>query len=135
MSDEGATTGRRFTRLPRSATDPSSTEIARANFNDSLNAIQAFLDHAVRGGREAFERNSPAYASGSMAVIRTAALFETDEFKEYLGDVPAEVVRGITTTRNIASHSGYRSMNDDVFWDTLTIHLPPYLAAWRRTAD
>lgn len=134
MSDEGITQGRRFTRVPRSATDPSNAEIARANFNDSLEAIQSFLDHAVKGGRGAFARNSAAYASGSMAIIRTAALFEADEFKEYLGDVPEVVVRGITTTRNIASHSGYRSMNDDVFWDTLTIHLPPYLAAWRAAA-
>lgn len=81
-----------------------------------------------------FGRNSPAYASGSMAIIRTAALFETDEFQQLLGEVPDEVVRGIVATRNIASHSGYRSMNDDVFWDTLTIHLPPYLDAWRSAA-
>ncbi|MFE7845717.1 hypothetical protein ACFUTX_11070 [Microbacterium sp. NPDC057407] len=69
-----------------------------------------------------------------MAIIRTAALFEADEFQQLRGDVPEEVVRGIVTTRDIVSHSGYRSMNDELFWDTLTIHLPPYLDAWRSAA-
>lgn len=124
----------RFTRVPRAAADASPTEIARGKFTDSLDAIGAFLGHAVEGGRGAFSRNSPAYASGSMAIIRAAALFEADEFAGFLGDMPEEVVRGIITTRNIVSHSGYRAMNDEVFWDTLTIHLPPYLEAWRAAA-
>jgi len=131
MSDERSESGGRFARLPRTAADALTTERVRANFSDSLDAVEAFLHHAVVGGREAFTHNSPAYASGSMAIIRTAALFEGDEFEAFLGDVPEEVVRGILTTRHIASHAGYRSMNDDVFWDTLTIHLPPYLASWR----
>ncbi|MDW4574494.1 helix-turn-helix domain-containing protein [Microbacterium sp. M3] len=134
VSDDTPRRAGRFARVPRSAEDATTSEIARAKFTESLDAIDTFLDHAVSGGRGAFERNSPAYASGSMAIIRTAALFEMDEFAEYLGDVPDEVVRGITTTRNIASHAGYRSMNDDLFWDTLTVHLPPYLDTWRAAA-
>lgn len=43
--------------------------------------------------------------------------------------MPEEVVRGIITTRSIASQ--HRSMNYDVFWDTLTIDLPTHLKAWR----
>jgi hypothetical protein len=125
---------RRFTRVARADHDESSSEISRAKFEESLDAIDTFLHHAIVGGRDEFVDNSPAYASGSMAIIRTAALFETEEFAIYLSEVPDEVARGIVTTRNIASHSGYRSMNDDVFWDTLTIHLPPYLASWRAAA-
>ena len=131
MSDDGAARKNRFTRSPRAAADATPDEIARLKFTDSLDAVETFLGHAVHGGREAFAHNSPAYASGSMAIIRTAALFESDEFTQFLGSMPEEVVHGIVTTRNIVSHSGYRSMNDDVFWDTLTIHLPPYLEAWR----
>lgn len=131
MSDERGEGDGRFARLPRTPADTLKTERVRANFSDNLDAVEAFLHHAVVGGREAFTDNSPAYASGSMAIIRTAALFENDEFRAYLGDVPDEVVRGILTTRHFASHSGYRSMNGDVFWYTLTIHLPPYLASWR----
>lgn len=66
-----------------------------------------------------------------MVIIRIAALFETDAFDQFLGATPQTVRRAITTTRNIASHSGYRSMNDDLLWSTLTEHLPPYLASWR----
>ncbi|GLI26223.1 hypothetical protein ARHIZOSPH14_04650 [Agromyces rhizosphaerae] len=132
MSDESRE--RRFVRRPRTGEDASTLEATRARFSESLDAIETFLGHAVAGGRAAFERNSPAYASGSMAIIRTAALFEEDEFRQFLGNVPMEVERGIATTRNIVSHSGYRAMNDDVFWATLTVHLPPYLATWRAAA-
>ena len=125
----------RFTRghaaLGSPAPDP---EIVQERFLDSLEAIDGFLKHAIDGGRERFSRTSPAYAAGCMVLIRTAALFETEEFAAYLSEVPPQVVAGIKVTRNIASHSGYRSMNDDVFWTTLTVHLPPYLAAWRRVA-
>ncbi len=69
-----------------------------------------------------------------MAIIRAAALFETDEFEAHLGDVPEEVKRGLITMRNIASHSGYRSMNDDIFWHTLVSELPPHLVSWRTAA-
>lgn len=134
MSDDGVERPRRFIRVPRASAEAALAEIARVKFTDSLDAIETFLHHAVEGGREMFGRNSPAYASGSMAIIRTAALFETAEFAPYLGSVPEEVVHGMITTRNIASHSGYRSMNDDVFWATLTVHLPPYLEAWRAAA-
>ncbi|BDZ65648.1 ribonuclease HepT family protein [Agromyces mangrovi Wang et al. 2018] len=129
MSDESRE--RRFVRRPRTGEDASALEAARARFSESLDAIETFLRHATAGGRAAFEHNSPAYASGSMAIIRTAALFEEDEFRPFLSEVPTEVERGIATTRNIVSHSGYRAMNDDVFWATLTMHLPPFIAAWR----
>lgn len=132
MTDGAASgTPRRFERVPRTERDDSSTMIARAKLADSLEGIEAFLGHAVEGGRAAFTRNSPAYASGSMVVIRAAALFELREFDALLGDVPTDVVDAIRTIRNIAAHGGYRAMNDNVFWTTLTVHLPPYLEQWR----
>jgi len=134
MQEEGFDRRRRFARVARRV-DESDGENARENFLDSLDAITVFLGHAAAGGREAFVRNSPAYASGSMAIIRTAALFETDDFADFLRNVPDAVAQGIITTRNIAAHSGYRSMDDDIFWNTLTIHLPPYLDAWRTSAQ
>lgn len=130
---DGATpdSPRRFERIPRTERDESSTNIARAKLADRLEAIEAFLGHAVAGGRAGFTRNSPAYASGSMVVIRAAALFELREFDALLGDVPSDVIDAIRTIRNIAAHGGYRAMNDDVFWTTLTVHLPPHLEQWR----
>ncbi|MEZ3157472.1 hypothetical protein AB1K56_11140 [Microbacterium sp. BWR-S6Y] len=122
---------RRFSRLPRA--DAPSADTARAKFAESLDAIEAFLEHATTSGREAFVRNSPAYASGSMVIIRCAALFEVEEFAPFLNDVPHEVSNALRTMRNIASHGGYRAMNDTLFWATLTTDLPPYLTAWRST--
>ncbi len=122
---------RRFSRLPR--TDAPSVDSARAKFAESLDAIEAFLEYATTGGREAFVRNSPAYASGSMVIIRCAALFEVEEFAPFLIDVPDDVSNAIRTMRSIASHGGYRAMNDALFWATLTTDLPPYLNAWRST--
>lgn len=121
----------RFTRIPRAPRDASPAEHSRVKLTDSLDAITKLLCHAVEGGRDAFQRDSPAYACGSLAMIRIAALFETDEFHDFLGETPEPVRRAIVTIRNIASHSGYRSMNDDVFWSTLTDHLPAYLTMWR----
>lgn len=134
MSGEGGSHGSRFVRVPRASEGASAAEISLVKLNDSLDSIANLLDHATAGGRDAFVRDSPAYASGSMAIIRAAALFETDEFETHLRDVPDEVKRGIITMRNIASHSGYRSMNDNLFWDTLTVHLPPHLSTWRAAA-
>lgn len=120
---------RQFSRAPR--TDASPSDTARANFAESLDAIETFLEHATTGGREAFTRNSPAYASGSMVIIRSAALFEVEEFAPFLSGVPSDVANAIRTMRNIASHGGYRAMDDTLFWATLTIDLPPHLARWR----
>ncbi|MDQ1137820.1 hypothetical protein QE410_002619 [Microbacterium sp. SORGH_AS 1204] len=123
----------RFTRAPRA--ENSSKDVARENFLDSLDAIDAFVLHATSGGRSDLCRNSPAYASGSMAVIRAAALFEVDDFADFLTGTPDEVVRALRTMRNIASHSGYRAMNDEFLWVSLTVELPPFVAQWRRAAQ
>jgi hypothetical protein len=138
VSDDatGDTSRRRnagFTRVPRTPRTPSN-DVDRRNFVESLDGIETLLHHAVEGGRRAFARDSPAYASGAMVIIRTAALFEVSKFATFLGDVPDEVVRGITTTRNIAAHSGYRAMNDDLLWDTLTEKVPPLIESWREAA-
>lgn len=122
----------RFTRAPRA--ESSAKDVAQENFLDSLDAIDAFTRHATSGGRGDLRHNSPAYASGSMAVIRAAALFEVDGFADFLAGTPDDVVRALRTMRNLASHSGYRSMNDEFLWVTLTSELPPYVAQWRRAA-
>lgn len=122
----------RFTRAPRAQN--SARDVTHENFLDSLDAIDAFIRHATSGGRGDLRRNSPAYASGSMAVIRAAALFEVDAFADFLTGTPDEVVRALLTMRNFASHSGYRAMDDEFLWMSLTVELPPHVARWRRAA-
>jgi hypothetical protein len=109
-------------------------DVVQENFLGSLDAIDAFILHATNGGRGDLTRNSPAYASGSMAVIRAAGLFEVDGFADFLTDTPDEVVRALRTMRNIASRSGYRAMDDEFLWVSLTVELPPYVARWRHAA-
>lgn len=123
---------RRFVRAPRAAS--AARDVAQENFLDSLDAIDMFILHATSGGRGDLTRNSPAYASGSMAVIRAAALFEVDGFADFLAGTPDEVVRALRTMRNIASHSGYRAMDDEFLWVSLTVELPPHVARWRHAA-
>lgn len=60
MSADGLEPQRRFTRVPRTSADAARAEIARVKFNDRLDAIGTFLDHAMEGGREVFGRNSLA---------------------------------------------------------------------------
>ncbi len=122
----------RFTRAPRRQN--SAKDVARENFLDSLHAIEAFLLHATSGGRNDLRRNSPAYASGSMAVIRAAALLAVDDFADTLMGTPDEVVKALRTMRNIASHSGYGAMGDEFMWVSLTDELPPYLVQWTHAA-
>lgn len=134
MTDEPSHTPKRFTRVARPREGAIPADYSRVKFRDSLDAITTLLHHASIGGRDSFVRDSPAYASGSMVVIRIAALFETAEFSAYLDATPEEARGGIVTMRNIASHAGYRPMDDDVFWSTLTTLIPSLLAEWRRTA-
>ncbi len=133
MTESESQPAARFRRAPRAEQPPAPH--AQANFLESVDAIESFLGHAISGGRSAFRRTSPSYASGLMAIIRAAALFETDEFAPFVADTPAEVVTALRTMRNIASHAGYRAMNDDLFWVTLTVELPPHIASWRRAAE
>lgn len=41
----------------------------------------------------------------------------------------------VRATRNIASHGGYHGMNDDVFWATVTTHVPAVIRRLRAAAD
>jgi hypothetical protein len=115
----------RFAAKPRAAQGPSDgVDHQRENFRDSLDDIESYLLLAVSGGRAAFVRRSGAYAAGSVAITRTAALFEVAGFARLLAGVDESTALAIATTRNIADHSGYRAMDDERFWLTLTVHLP-----------
>lgn len=119
--------GARFAAKPRAAERAGGVDHHLENFRDSLDDIESYLLLATSGGREAFVRRSGAYASGSVAITRAAALFEVSGFARFLAEVDEPTALAIATTRNIADHSGYRAMDDDRFWLTLTVHLPQLL--------
>lgn len=59
-----------------------------------------------------------------MVIIRLAALLERPEFSEHTQLLSSEEFAAIRTTRNIAAHAVYGSMNDDLFWAAVTIRVP-----------
>lgn len=125
-----------FQRAPRARGDDGRAEaFVRRRFLDSLDDIQAYLDELLGLGRPKFHPRTSAYALATTVIVRVAALFEDADFEPYLHEVPAHIRRAIGTTRNIAAHAGYREMDDEQLWLTLTRDLPPYLEQWRNATD
>ena len=62
-----------------------------------------------------------------MVIIRLAALLERADFMPYLVTISEDERRAIRTTRNIAAHAGYRSMDDSLFWAAITRSVPEIL--------
>ncbi len=115
---------RRFT--PRQRRNASGSH-DRENLMRELEAIRRRVQSVAATSRDAFHDGSDAYDIASMVVIRLAALFERPEFAAYLTAVTREERLAINTTRNIAAHTGYRSMNDDLFWVAVTQRVPQIL--------
>src|SRR5699024_454328 len=92
------------------------------------------IDDVITQGRAEFTEGSDSYDRATVAILRLAALFESDErFGELLRVVTLEERRGIITTRNIAAHSGCGAMNTEIFWRTVTERLPEVIARIRAT--
>ncbi|AWE41705.1 antitoxin [Actinobaculum sp. 313] len=122
MSGDGEV--RRFAPRQRRAAGASHD---RENLMRELQAIRRRVQAVAATSRDAFHDGSDAYDIASMVIIRLAALFERPEFASYLTDVTREERQAISTTRNIAAHTGYRSMNDDLFWLAVTHRVPRIL--------
>ena len=125
--------GQRFTPRPRlspSRRHPPSVPAppsARELFDQELDRIDARVT-AIRGaGRAGFHDGAAHYDQASMVVIRLAALFEDDDHAELLSRVTDDERRGVSAMRNFAAHRGYRAMNDDWLWETVTVQVPQLL--------
>jgi hypothetical protein len=123
----------RFQPVPRADADPPAPlpVPARREFDGELDGIQARIDRVVAAGRTDFGEGSPSYDVASMAIIRFAALLEVKRFAGFLAALTDTERRGATATRNFASHSGYRAMDEGEFWHTVTVDLPALIARLR----
>ncbi|MBX3193932.1 MAG: antitoxin [Microbacteriaceae bacterium] len=128
-------------RFPRRATGQSEERSALAPkvddldaFLDELDSIEGRIERVVARGQDAFSDGSDSYDHASMAIIRLAAIFEDDRFEAFLTPVPESARRGIATTRNLVAHHGYRAMDDERFWLTITVHVPDLLDRIRPSA-
>lgn len=107
---------------------PPALEVLR----EELVRIERRIDDVITQGREEFTEGSDSYDRATVAILRLAALFEDEKrFAALLSVVTLDERRGITTTRNIAAHSGYGAMNTGIFWFTVTERLPEVIARIR----
>lgn len=117
----------------------------RCNLLEVLAEVDEYLSIAVAEGREALVSPSAAYACASMAVIRLQGLFETEKdaddnplpnkYEPFFSEVTSLERRGLSRTRNIAAHRGYKSMDDTTLWLTLSEDMPPLIEKLRRAAS
>lgn len=106
---------------------PATHSYERANLDAELELIRARIGIVVARGREGFHDGEEIYDVACMVIIRLAALLERPEFAPHLATITWEERLAIRTTRNIAAHAGYRSMDDDLFWLAVTRRVPEIL--------
>ena len=84
---------------------------------------------------EAFSADSPEYDSACMVIIRLAAFLEREEYAPYMDGLTSSEKRALRTTRNIAAHSGYQNMDDQLLWTAVTRNVPDMIARLRAAAS
>lgn len=124
--------GERFTRKPRGPRADENLETPpREAFDAELDAITARVSRVATAGRAAFVDGSASYDVASMAIIRLAGVFEVRRFGPFLLDVTSVEQRSIKATRQYAAHGGYRVMDDEEFWHTVTVDVPELIGRLR----
>ncbi|MFJ4044258.1 antitoxin [Microbacterium sp. NPDC089987] len=101
-------------------------------FTAELDKVELRVRAVVAAGRGSFFEGSESYDRASMAIIRLAALFENEKrFARFLSAATAIERQGISHTRNVAGHAGYIAMDDEIFWRTVTVQVPQFIAKLR----
>lgn len=122
----------RWQPLRRRVDDADGAPPAADVLREELDRIEHRVHDVIAHGRSSFVEGSESYDRATVAILRLAALFEQEKrFGPFLTEVTEEERRGITTTRNIAAHSGYGALNADVFWRTVTERCPDVVARIR----
>jgi len=100
----------------------------------ALTRIEERLDRVAKSERDDFHDGTASYDAASLAVIRLHALREASEYAVVFDVLEADESKGLSHMRNIASHTGYQSMDDDLLWDAATRLLPELLPRLRESA-
>ena len=117
---------------PRTSAPTPGAPSAPDVLHDELDRIERRIDDVLAQGRKAFREGTESYDRAIVAVLRLAALCEDPtRYTPHLEAITLEERRGITTTSNIAAHSGYGAMNTEIFWRTVTERLPEVIARIR----
>lgn len=105
------------------------------NFLSELDAITHRVERVAALPTEGFSTDCPEYDSACMVIIRLAAFLEREEYASYMDVLTSSERRALRTTRNIAAHSGYQSMDDRLLWMAVTRNVPDMIARLRAAAS
>lgn len=105
------------------------------NFLRELDVIVQRVKRVATVPAESFNADCPEYDSACMVIIRLAAFLEREEYAPYMGAPTSPEKRALRTTRNIAAHSGYQSMDDQLLWTAVTRNVPDMIERLRAAAS
>lgn len=123
-----------FTPRPRTARRCSPNFDAE-NFLRKLDVIVQRVKRVTVVPVETFSADCLEYDSACMVIIRLAAFLEREEYASYMDALTSPEKRALRTTRNIAAHSGYQSMDDQLLWTAVTRNVPDMIARLRAAAS
>lgn len=124
-----------FTPRPR-VEGGARNENDRSNTVTELAKIALRLDTKVVGtARSAFADGSDSYDAASMVVVRVFGLLERAENAALLDVLTTTERRALRAVRNIITHGGYATMDDESFWETATVHLPEVVRRLQAAAE
>ena len=101
------------------------------NFLRELDVIARRIERVAGVPAETFNSDCPEYDSACMVIIRLAGFLEREEYAPYMDALSSVEKRALRTTRNIAAHSGYQSMDDKLLWAAVTRNVPDMIERLR----
>ena len=101
------------------------------NFLRELDVIARRIERVAGVPAQTFNADCPEYDSACMAIIRLAGFLEREEYAPYMDTLTLVEKRALRTTRNIAAHSGYQSMDDKLLWTAVTRNVPDMIERLR----
>ena len=108
---------------------------AQAALARELDVIAHRVERVAAVPVEAFSADCPEYDSACMVIIRLAAFLEREEYASYMDALTSSEKRALRTTRNIAAHSGYQRMDDQLLRMAVTHNVPDMIARLRAAAS
>lgn len=94
------------------------------NIRQELSRIYSRTQTVASKSRDDFADGTEIYDVACMLIIRMASLIERPEFGPWAAILTGDEVNAIRTLRNIVAHAGYAAMNDDIFWQVVTVEVP-----------
>ena len=101
------------------------------NFLRELDVIARRIERVTGVPAQTFNADCPEYDSACMVIIRLAGFLEREEYAPYMDTLTLVEKRALRTTRNIAAHSGYQSMDDKLLWTAVTRNVPDMIERLR----